>query len=365
MAEGLKIEELRLAGFRNHDDFRLDDVGNLTILVGKNEVGKTNVLEGISLLTACESFRHAPTAQMIGEGRQMARLSSRASDGNRVLDVSLTLEPGKKKFELNGKAKAATDVKGTLPCVSFTPDDLELAKKTSSVKRSALDSIGMQLSKSYHVVYRDFEKAVRYKNRLLKEEADPFLVESINDTLVICASQLFCYRASLFKRMIPLVRRNYADISHSNEGFDATYEPSWQTEPLGDGDIARDEVKTQLERAYAEALEEERTRRRSIVGPQADAITFTLSGKDASQYASQGQQRSIVLAWKLAEVEVVERSLSVSPVLLLDDVMSELDESRREKLVELVGDGLQTFVTTTDLSGMNGELLKKAQVVEL
>ena len=361
----LKIRKLRLTGFRSYDHFELDDIGNLTIFIGSNGVGKTNVLEGVNLLTSCESFRHSQIVQLIKEGSQAARLESTSTDGDRLVETVLNLEPGKKRYLVNGKAKSITDVKGVLPAVSFTPDDLELAKKSSSVKRNAIDSLGMQLSKNYHVVYRDFEKTVRYKNRLLKEEAAPALIQSFNDTLVVCASQLYCYRVSLFKRMVPLVETYYRDLASSNEEFGATYTPSWSDVAEENDKPQRDEVRALLSQALEDRFAEETARHRSVVGPHADVITFTLSGKDASHFASQGQQRSIVLAWKLAEVEMVKRTLGTAPVLLLDDVMSELDGSRRDKLVDFVTDDMQTFVTATDLSAFNENLLEKAQVIRL
>ena len=361
----LKIEKLKLSNFRNYDSFLLEDVGTLTVFIGDNGVGKTNILEGINLLTSCETLRHAQINQLVKENCTAARLEACFTDGNRSIDITLDLEPGKKKYQVNGKAKSITDVKGTLPAVSFTPDDLELAKKSSSVKRNALDALGMQLSKSYHVVYRDFEKALRYKNRLLKEEAAPTLVESINDTLVICASQLYCYRVSLFKRIIPLLENNYREISRSDESLTATYTPSWTGAPSEEADVVRDDVREDLQRALTERMEEEYMRRKSVVGPHTDVITFNLANKDASHFASQGQQRSIVLAWKLAEVELVKQTLGTTPVLLLDDVMSELDGSRRDKLVDFVTDDMQTFITATDLSGFNENLLERARVIRL
>lgn len=361
----LRIENIAFSHFRNYDTFSLDAVGDLTIFIGRNGVGKTNILEGINLLTSGDSFRHAQISQLLKEGSDHARVEMGASDGNRQLDISLDMEPGKKKYQVNGKVKALADYKGTLPAVSFTPDDLELAKKSSTVKRDAIDSLGMQLSKNYYVVHRDYEKTIRYKNRLLKEEASRPLVESINDTLVLCASQLFCYRVALFNRLIPVVGGYYNDISNTDERFRAHYIPSWGSDEMGEGAPSRDDVKEWLYSELSRRMDEERARGRSLVGPHADKIVFTLSNRDASGFASQGQQRSIVLSWKLAEVRVVKQSLGTSPVLLLDDVMSELDAQRRDKLITFVNDDIQTFITATDLSNFNDELVEKAQVIQL
>ena len=382
---GLHITDISLANFRNYGSFSLDGIGNLTVFTGRNGAGKTNLLEAIALVTSASSFRHPQISQLIADGADCARVLMEATDGNRRVSTALALEPGKKRYTVNGKAKGAADVRGTLPAVAFTPDDLQLAKKSSSVKRQALDELGAQLTRSYHVVAGDYEKTLRYKNRLLKDEAPPDLVAAINETLVTCGSQLFCYRVALFTRMAPLLRRIYTEISGEGEALAATYLPSWDhlagTE-TGESDASglvlgrpltvrengspdRDQVRDALAESLARFGAEEARRGRSLVGPHNDKVAFALTGRDASAFASQGQQRSIVLAWKLAEVELVRQSLGTNPVLLLDDVMSELDASRRDMLVNFASEDIQTFITATDLDNFNPALLQRARIVAL
>ena len=382
---GMRITDISLVDFRNYGSFSLAGLDSLTIFTGRNGVGKTNLLEAIQLVTSCESFRHPQIAQLIRDGASAARVAIEATDSERRLSTALTLEPGKKRYAVNGKAKGAADVRGTLPAVAFTPDDLQLAKKGSSAKRAAIDDLGAQLSRNYHVVLGDYEKTLRYKNRLLKEEASGDLIAAINETLVTCGSQLFCYRTALFSRMLPLLQRAYGDISDGNEQFSATYLPSWDHldgAEMGDGSTPgpmlvspldvrengapdRGQVRDILSERLERFSDEERRRGRSLVGPHNDKIAFFLSSRDAASFASQGQQRSIVLAWKLAEVELVRQTLGTNPVLLLDDVMSELDSTRRDTLVHLASDEIQTFITATDLDGFNPALLQRARIVEL
>lgn len=369
----MRIDSITFQEFRNYERFKLDDIGELTVLVGRNGIGKTNVLEGIQLLTSASSFRHPQIAQLVREGEKQGRAAIEAGDGSRSLSIELALEAGKRRYFVNGKAKSGADVRGLLPSVIFTPDDLQLAKGSSAVKRTALDDLGMQLTRNYYVVRRDYEKTVRFKNRLLRDEASRALVENINETLVTCGAQLYCLRAALFSRMVPVVSRVYDELSGGAEVFTAALRPSW--ERLADGSgvdhlidneppspaVMRDIMRAELERWH----DEERRRGRALVGPHADEITFALGGRDAAAFASQGQQRSIVLAWKMAEVETVRDVLGVTPVLLLDDVLSELDGSRREMLVRFVTEDVQTFVTATDLDGFAVELLDRARVVAL
>ena len=397
-AMGMHITDISLQGFRSYESFELGELGNLTIFTGRNGVGKTNLLEAIQLMTSASSFRHPQIAQLVREGHDHARVQMESTDGNRQITTMLTLQAGKKRYMVNGKAKAVADVKGMLPAVAFAPDDLQLAKRGSSVRRSALDELGSQLARNYHVVLSDYEKTLRFKNRLLKEEASHDLIAAVNETLITCGSQLFCYRVALFGRMMPLLQRLYAEISNDGEPFCATYVSSWDhlaggvdagaesakavTAALGGNAVGEPGVgeaidirengapdREQVRELLAESLnrfgQEEVRRMRSLVGPHNDKITFYLAGRDASAFASQGQQRSIVLAWKLAEVETVRQSLGVNPVLLLDDVMSELDESRRSTLVNFASDDIQTFITATDLSAFNPALLQRARVVNL
>ncbi len=385
--KSLRLTSLRLRDFRSYHDYALEGIGNLTIFVGRNGVGKTNILEAIALVTSTQSFRAGQIVQFVSDSAESALICAELSDENRLLTTELSLEPGKKSYRVNGKAKKTADIRGMLPSVAFTPDDLQLVKRSSSMRRDALDNLGLQLSANYYVVRKDYEKVIRYKNRLLKDEASPSLIESINETLLTCGSQLFCYRVALMQRLMPLIASNYSVIAQDGESapgegepvaegrqepLQGSYQASWQhLAEEGEVDLSsehvphREEVRAKMVQALERFGPQELARKRSLVGPHNDKIFFSLAGRDASLFASQGQQRSLVLAWKLAEVETVRQSTGASPVLLLDDVMSELDATRRDMLVRFVTDDTQTFITATDLSGFNESLLARAQVIRL
>ena len=364
----LRIKDIAFDDFRSYERFALGDLGPLTVLVGPNAVGKTNVVEGIQLLTAQTSFRHPTGVQLIREGAQRARLSATVTDGDRVLDLDLMVEEGKRRFTLNGKPKRAADLKGVIPSVTFTPDDLELAKGSATTRRNALDAMGSQLSRNHYLIRRDYDKVLHHKNTLLKEEAAPLLVESLNDLMVTCGAQLVCYRAALFGKLAASMASYYADIVGGRERLTARYAPSWM--PQGewldpDQQLDRDQVRERFAAALAQAAPQERARHRALVGPHADRIDFFIDGRLAGVYGSQGQQRSVVLAFKLAEVTLICDLLGQQPVLLLDDVMSELDEQRRRSLVQFVLGDIQTFVTTANLAYFDDDLLSAARVVRL
>lgn len=365
---GLSITHIAFTDFRNYERFELDGIGSLTLFVGPNAVGKTNIVEGVQLLTAQTSFRHPTGLQLVREGARVANLRMRAEGENRRLDFLSSITEGKRTFSLNGKTKRAADLKGLLPCVAFTPDDLMLAKGSMTVRRNAVDAAGSQLSRNHYLIRRDFDKVLRQKNALLKEEADQLLLESVNDLMVTCGAQLVCYRAALFAKLSQYMSSYYGEIAGRGERLSARYAPSWFEDGayLDAGEtISRDDARCALSAALSDKLCQERSRHRSLVGPHADRIEFLIDGRSAEVFGSQGQQRSLVLSFKLAEVSLLRDMLGQNPVLLLDDVMSELDEGRRRALVQFVSGGIQTFITTANLAYFDDDLLAGARIVHL
>ena len=364
----LRIEHITFSDFRNYEALDLNGISDLTVFVGPNAVGKTNIVEGIQLLTAQSSFKHPTSLQMIRQGATSARLAADVSDGNRELSIALSLSEGKRSFSLNGKMKRTADLKGLAPSVSFTPDDLQLSKGSMSLRRDAIDAMGSQMSRNHYLIRKDWDKVLRQKNMLLKDEADVLMLESINDLVITCGAQLTCYRAALFAKLSAYMESYYSEIAGSSERMDARFAPSWAREGewlSRDEALTKGDARSLLAEALKEKLSEERIRRRSLVGPQADRIEFFVGGKQVSVYGSQGQQRSVVLAFKLAEVSLIRDILSQQPILLLDDVMSELDEHRRRSLVQFVSSDIQTFITTANLAYFDKDLLAHADIVQL
>ena len=370
--EDLRIVEVSFTDFRNHASFHLENVGELTVFVGPNGSGKTNAVEGVQLLTAHGSLRGATSEQLIRWGRPFARLEARARNDVRDLALATVIEPKSRSYTLNGKRKAVQDMQGIIPAVAFSPDDMELAKGPHAPRRAALDLLGCQLSRNHRVIKRDYDKLVRHKNALLRDDAPATLLAAVNDALVPAAEQLYLYRTALLRNLLPRMAAAYAELS-GGERLEASYAPSW----LSDEEKARLAAAPEFgaaEKGMAAALlaaamgrraGEERARKRALVGPHADRVEFFIDGRNASAFASQGQQRSLVLAWKIAEVGVVKDVSGARPVLLLDDVMSELDVRRRSALVDLLRRDIQTFITATDTSCFDDDIMQRADVVDL
>lgn len=367
----LRITHIHLNDIRNCCQADVAITGRLTIFVGPNAAGKTNVVEAVQLLTAGQSFRHARSADLIRHGATTARAVLTVADEVRHLEMSLAINETTRTYALNGKAKRVADMRGIMPSVAFTPDDLDLVKGSPAHRRDALDALGVQLNKNYQVILRDFEKILRHKNRLLKE-GEVSMLDAVNELYVKVAAQLQNYRRALFARLEPQISAHYAHIA-DGETLHGYYEASGQTTTPASTDQApprkRSEAAMVDSQALAAAVEahrvDELAAHRTLVGPSHDRIMFQIEGMDATRFASQGQQRSAVLAWKLAEADTINDVLGTFPVLLLDDVMSELDAHRRAAFVRYLQHDIQAFITTANLDYFDREMIQEAQIVQL
>jgi len=346
----------------------LDDIGLLTVFVGPNAVGKTNIIEGIQLLTSLSSLRNATVGQLVHWGEKDLFIEAEEKDSFRDLDVSLQTLEGKRVYKVNGKKKAPKDVRGILPSVVFSPDDLCLVKGAQSIKRASIDAIGVQINANYHQIKKDYEKLIRHKNLLLKEGQDPVLLQSVNEMLGVIGAQFQAYRSALFNRMAPFIQGFYQDIVENREDLTCSYIPFWEDydpEEAATYSFTKEEGQERLIHEVETKGNEELRRKAALFGPHADKVEFFIDGKNAGAYGSQGQQRSLVLAFKLAEIAAIQEITGQQPVLLLDDVMSELDNRRREALLSLLSKDIQTFITTTTLDFFPPKAVQQAKVIRL
>lgn len=361
----MRITRLELKDFRNSVHRVLEPGEALTVFVGPNAAGKTNIIEAISVVATGASFRHPRWDEVVRWQADDALVAMVAEGEGSHVEVEMrTTADGTRSWRVNGLNKRRTaDAVRFVPVVSFTPDDLLLVKGSAELRRAAVDSLGEQLSATYGALRRDYARVVRQRNALLRDEAASSELTPWDEQLVQLGGRLHTHRRSLVRKVIEAAAPVYAHLS------DGEMLTSRLADRCGVGcdDISVEVERQQAEDALRSELDrrraDERTRRVSLVGPHRDDIIFEVDGRDARSYCSQGQQRTIALAWKLAEVSVVRDVLRRAPVLLLDDVMSELDETRRAALTDLVQRDIQTFVTTTNTGYFDPDLLRSALVV--
>ena len=334
----MKVLELRASGFRNLETLRFSPCGGLNAVTGENAQGKTNLLEAMWLFTGGRSFRGARDQELVRAGAQEARLSLTFFSGGREQRAELTLRGGARQAVLNGVPKRGmAELIGRFCAVVFSPEHLSLVKGGPAERRAFLDSALCQAKPSYAIAYARYRRTLNQRNALLKDIArHPELEDTLpiwDDRLCRSGAVLIRERHAYLERFAPRASAHYAGIAHGREELRLTYEPSCG------GDMAES-----LRRALREDIRFGHT----SVGPHRDDIGIEIGGMAARLYASQGQQRSAVLAMKLAEAAVLAEACGEEPVVFLDDVLSELDGSRQLYLLSSLS-GRQSFLTGCEL----------------
>ena len=359
-------QRLDVVRYRSFDEYTLDLSRGVTVLVGHNAAGKTNLIEALQLLCAGTSFRKPAPAELVRMGEDACRMDLSLAGEGRVIDLACTVRDGRRSFFRNGKKCAAAGVRGVLPSVLFCPDHLDMVKRSASVRRAALDDFGIQLNDQYAKLVSAYDRIVEQRNSLLKQRyCSRDLLAAWNESLATTGSALLVHRMALLERVSAHLVEAYRAIS-GGEDVSVRYEATiGDVASYGKGEAGRVVIKDLFLEALDARAEDELRRGLTLVGPHRDEITFSIDGCDARSFASQGQQRSLVLAWKVAEVAVTRDILGRYPLLLLDDVMSELDACRREAFMAFVADGIQTVITTTNLGYFTDETLSDAKVVRI
>ena len=377
--DSITLNELTLYNFRNFQYQKLDDLGHLNIILGPNAVGKTNIIEAISLLGSAVSIRKNNLIHLILNDKENAKIQGRLQGKSRVIDLSVEISPESKKYYMNSKPKKLIDIKDIFLYVSFIPEDLQIIKGGSSQRRKIIDKLGSQISKSYYTVLKDYEKIVQYKSHLLKNSNNLNYLESVNSILAKVGTRLYFLRGALFRKLIIKAEDFYKAITQENISINYQYIPSYiainykssgydlsrYTEGAEENVTAEALYEGELLAQIAKYTQDEQRRKRVLVGPHQDVIELYINYKNAKIYASQGQQRSLVLAIKLAEKAILTEKFKKEPVLLFDDVLSELDPLRTKYLSNTLNGSSQSFITTTDLSFIDNKIIKTANIINL
>jgi len=338
----VQLAHLWLTDFRGHEASEVEVGPGITVFAGGNAQGKTTVLEAVGWLARMSSFRGAPDAALVRVGCEKAIVRAEVVPANRGPDVRPDLieaeiaVAGRNRVLLNRKPlPRARDLLGTLRVTIFAPDDLRLVKAGPAERRAELDHLLVALSPRYDAVEADYERVLKHRNAWLRTWSradDPATLDVWDDQLVRAGAELVRGRLKLLERLAAPLGKAYGDVAGAPADVAGAYEAAWA------GDVTLDETRLDdvaplLAEAVARSRPADLDRRLTLVGPHRDDWRLTIDGLDARRYASQGEQRSLALAVRLAGHVVVADLVGEPPVLLLDDVFSELDETRAGNLV--------------------------------
>jgi DNA replication and repair protein RecF len=343
------LQRLTLSNFRNYCELDLEPPAGLNVFVGANAQGKSNLLEGIAMLGTGKSFRTAREADTVRKGCERAVLRGEAGVAAGRVELVCAIERSsrgtRKSYTVNATPVRYAGYLGRIRVVTFVPADLHLASGTPSARRAFLNGALSQSEPRYYYELARYRKALQQKNALLRGaiEPDPQLLATYNRTLVEAGARIMLAREHLIETLAHRAGRAHARFSGA-ERLELTYEPNVVFEAA-----TSDAIAAALEARLTHALDAERLRKSAIAGPHRDDVSLTLDGVSLAAYGSQGQQRTAVLALKIAEYAVMRERSGEAPLLLLDDVLSELDEERAAAFLAEIGEYEQAFITATHL----------------
>jgi DNA replication and repair protein RecF len=345
----VRLEQFSTHGFRNLEPAELRCGSRFNVFHGANGQGKTNLLEAIYLLGTLKSFRHARNREMIRTGAEQAAVRGIIERDQVTTDVMIELDYRIKRPRLDGKpVERLSEYFGHLNVVLFAPDDLAMLKGGPELRRRYLDRAVFSVDLGYLRCYHAFHRVLKNRNALLKS-GDTRGLESWNEQLVTTGITLTGRRANYLARCAPLVREYYRTLAGNDETVTLRYESALTGD---DGQMRHDAVELFHRELQGQAREELR-RGTSLFGPHRDDLQFGLNGRDVRHYASQGQLRSLILAMKMAEIATAEEQFGVPPILLLDDLASELDQQRTANMLAFLDrKPIQVFITTTEPSAI-------------
>ena len=400
------LKKLKLTNFRNYLDFEEGFHHLKTIIIGQNAQGKSNILEAINILATSQSDRAEKDSNLVYWNKEYALIFANIKTKEDDLDIALQINStGRRKLKMNGVAKKApqADLVGNFFSVMFSCDDLYLIKGSPSIRRNWIDNVLFQLDTKYHKALQNYQKSVVQKNALLKKAQEGNLsrkalkeqLDIWNEQILNFGTEVIYTRINFIADLQPIAKDFQDRISKQTEDLDMIYKStiqnlalstqlsaiSTETEKQETGDKKQEtedkkimphasclnpqSLRESFKQALDKSFDEELARGQSVIGPHRDDLIFLINKKEAKSFASQGQQRSFVLSIKLAELQIIENRKGEIPVLLLDHVFAELDESRQDFLLHNLPKNIQIFLTTTHLSDVQKEFLQEAQILEV
>ena len=407
------LKTLHLRQFRNYLDQKVAFDAPKTILVGNNAQGKSNLLEAVELLSTLKSHRVGRDRDLILDSKPIGQIDATLDRLTGAIDLSLTLRSqSRRTCKLNGEPlRRHLDFLSVLNVVQFSCLDLDLVRGGPEGRRNWIDRLVIQLEPIYAHILQQYNQILRQRNALLKQSKEirkaefsqsfdkiPFLApeslepENTEDFPIpnspfpiphsqspIKSSELALWDAQLatagarvirrrdriLERLMPLARNWHGSISGSAEILDVKYDANIE---VSSELIGKDNLEG-VRQAFLDKIQQraiaEQFQGTTLVGPHRDDIIFTINNTPARQYASQGQQRTLVLALKLAELQLIEEVVGEAPLLLLDDVLAELDLSRQNQLLETIQERFQTLITTTHLGAFDSQWLRQTQILSV
>ncbi|WP_054860839.1 DNA replication/repair protein RecF [Gracilibacillus sp. JCM 18860] len=361
------IQSLQLLNYRNYPKLTIEFDDKVNVFIGENAQGKTNLMEAIYVLGFSKSHRTTKDKELIQWEQNYAKIEGSVYKRNRQFPLEISITNKGKKAKLNHlEQKRLSDYIGALNIVMFAPEDLNLVKGSPQIRRRFIDMEIGQIQPVYIYHLGQYIKILKQRNHLLKQlqkkqKVDITMLHVLTDQLIEHAGMIIEKRIHFLERLRNWAADIHSGISRNLEHLDIRYQATI--------DLANSDQKEEILQHYRSTFEKmeskEIERGTTLIGPHRDDLAFFVNGKNVQTFGSQGQQRTTALSLKLAEIELIHQEIGDYPILLLDDVLSELDDYRQSHLLDTIEGKVQTFVSTTSVDGIDHQTLKKAEIFKV
>lgn len=357
----MRIKHLQLKNYRNYKDLSIDLGTGLNIFIGNNAQGKSNILESIFVLALTKSYMNIKDQYLIKDGEEFSSIKADFSTNSVENQLEIIITEHAKKLKFNRiEIKKYCDYISNVKVLIFSPYNVNFVKDGPNVRRKSINMVISQFSNNYVKLLQNYNAVLKKRNQFLKsidcfKEYNRFYFDALNERFCTLAVEVVLERSKFVEKINQLLFKIYYEITDYEDLY---FKYISNIEIMDE----KQQMIEQCKLKVSSMFEREKAYGMTLIGPHRDDFSFLLNGNELSVYGSQGQIRAAILALKLAELLIFKEKDGDYPILLLDDIFSELDVDKRNKLMKYILDDVQTIITTTDIDLIDSSLLEKANV---
>ena len=359
------LKKIELLNYRNYDKISISLNKNINLFIGNNAQGKTNILESIYVLALTKSHRNINDLNLIKYDKENSRIIGKVKKDNLIDTLEIDISKiDKKVFKNKTKIRKISDYISNLNVILFTPDDLEIIKGSPANRRNLLNIEISQISNKYITILNEYNKLLKTRNEYLKmlyinNLSDKNYLNIITEKLIDKAIKIYQER----KKFLDYINNSIGDIYYEItkiKGLNIKYINNIEVDNYDEN-----EIRSKLQKKYKDNYKRELIQGMTLYGPHRDDFEFYIEKENIKLFGSQGQQRLSVICFKLSEIEIFKVYTNNTPILLLDDIFSEIDKNKKNKLIKFINKNIQTIITATDLKGISKKIIDNSYIFKV
>ena len=352
------LKKISLTNFRNYDNLDLEFDKNINIFIGNNAQGKTNILESIYVLSISKSHRINKDLFLIKDNCLFTKIHGEIINYDKLNEFEILINKKGKRVSINSNPfRKISEYLSNINTIMFCPDDLEIIKGTPSERRYFLNSSLSQFYSDYSLKLSKYNKLLKNRNEYLKntEKIDKIYLKILTDKLINLNVDLIIYRRNYINEINKYIVKIYKNLTNKDK-------ISIKYDSFINNDINEKNIKQEIQEKFDRVLENEIFQRTTLLGIHKDDFSIYIDDVKINNYGSQGQQRISILCLKLAEIDIYKEKFNKKPIILLDDIFSELDSEKKENIIKYINSDMQVFITSTDLTNIDEKITKNADI---